>query len=96
MKTKMLLSLFAVPIAGCAPVDLEFGDAHRWNIEQQVVNPEPVYALSDIEGGDGERGVAAVERLQTDRVKQPVGTSTTIRTGGQGGAGAGVSGSTPQ
>jgi hypothetical protein len=42
-----------------------------------VVNPDPQYVGDTLEGGSGQRSVAAVQRLETGSVKQPAGTSTT-------------------
>ena len=62
-------------LAGCMPVDPGFGETHRWNIEQQVVDPDPEYAGEIIEGGSGQRAVAAVDRYNRGQVKQPVRTN---------------------
>jgi hypothetical protein len=74
-------------VGGCTPVDVQFGEAQRWNIEQQVINLEPVYAGDVQEGASGERAVSASDRLETGRVRQPVSASTTTSaTEGQSGA----------
>ena len=64
------------------PVDRDFGEAHRWNFEQQVVNPDPVYAEdASMEGGSGERAAEAVERYNRGDVEQPANIETTSNVG---------------
>ncbi|QLC22447.1 hypothetical protein HFP51_09800 [Parasphingopyxis sp. CP4] len=65
------------------PIDRDFGEAHRWNFEQQVVNPDPEYAEdAAMEGGNGERAAEAVERYQSGDVEQPANIDTTSNVGG--------------
>ena len=63
-----------------------FGNAVRHNIEAQTVNPNPQPAAGPIPM-DGNRAAGAMERYQTDHVKQPrsLQTTTVIR----GGSGSG-------
>ena len=89
MLKRSLLLLVPVLLAGaCTPVDYGFGETHRWNIEQQVVDPDPQYAGQIMEGGSGERGAAAVQRYNRGEVRQPARTSTTS-VGGSGSSGSG-------
>lgn len=79
IKISILLCL-PVVMAGCTtmdPVDRDFGEAHRWNIEQQVVDPDPQYAGDEIEGGSGERAADAVDRYNRGDVIQPTSVQTT-------------------
>ena len=86
MTPRIMAAAIAFPLllAGCTPVDLAFGETHRWNIEQHVVDPDPQYAGDMIEGGSGERAADAVQRYNEGQVKQPVRATTTS-------AGAGTS-----
>ena len=83
--------VFAVTTAGCSdslPLNepSNFGNAVRHNIEMQTVNPNPQPAAGPIPM-DGPRAAGAMERYQTDQVKQPrsLQTTTTVR----GGSGSG-------
>jgi hypothetical protein len=87
----ILPAAIAVPLllAGCTPVDTAFGETHRWNIEQQVVDPDPQYAGEMVEGGSGQRAADAVTRYNEGQVTRPVSTSTTEVSTGSGAAAAG-------
>lgn len=81
--------------AACTPADYSFGETHRWNIEQQVVDPDPEYAGEMIEGGSGQRAADAVDRYNKGEVTQPASVNTTSATGGGAGA-SGSSGNGPR
>ncbi|AMK22812.1 MULTISPECIES: hypothetical protein [unclassified Sphingobium] len=77
-------------LAGCTANDPTFGGAVRSNYAMQVINPDPHYEGTLVEGGDGQRSAAAVERYRTDKVKPPQSIRTTSGTGGgAGGSGGG-------
>ncbi|ALR22491.1 hypothetical protein [Sphingobium baderi] len=89
----MRYSIFAccalIPLAAaCTPNDPTMGGAIRTNYAQQVINPAPLYEGQEMEGGDGARAAAAVERYRTDKVKQPRTIRTTSGSGGGGGGGS--------
>jgi hypothetical protein len=77
LKRHFLLLASAGLAAGCTPVDYGFGETHRANIAQQVVDPDPQYAEEILEGGSGERGASAVRRYRTGNVTQPASQSST-------------------
>jgi hypothetical protein len=55
-----------------------------------VINPDPRYEGTLVEGGDGTKSAAAVERYRTDKVKKPESIRSTQRSsGGSGGGGGG-------
>ena len=83
-KRTLLLLAPAVALGACTPVDHGFGETTRWNIEQQVVDPDPEYAGNVMEGGSGERGAAAVNRYNRGQVTQPARTSTSGASGSTG------------
>ena len=76
-------------LAGCTPNDPTLGGALRSNYALQVVNPDPNYEGTLVEGGEGARSAAAVERYRTDKVKAPRSIRTTQGGGGSGGSGSG-------
>ena len=83
-KRFLLLLAPAVALGACTPVDHGFGETTRWNIEQQVIDPDPEYAGNVMEGGSGERGAAAVRRYNSGQVAQPARTSTSGASGSTG------------
>jgi type IV pilus biogenesis protein CpaD/CtpE len=91
MRTLSLAVLLIAPaLAGCTTNDPTFGGAVRSNYAQQVINPEPRYERTLVEGGDGTKSAAAVERYRTDKVKKPESIRSTQRSsGGSGGGGGG-------
>lgn len=85
MRTLSLAAMLLVPaLAGCTANDPTFGGAVRSNYALQVINPEPRYEGTIVEGGEGTRSAAAVERYRTDRVKKPATISTTSGSGSGG------------
>ena len=69
---------------GCAPYDARLGETVRINAAQHIINPEPVFAGTEIEGGSGTLAAAAVKRYRTDTVKQPISIRTTRSISGSG------------
>ncbi|SCW85028.1 hypothetical protein SAMN02927924_03359 [Sphingobium faniae] len=95
MRYSILACCALIPLAAaCTPNDPTLGAAIRTNYAQQVINPDPHYDGQEMEGGDGARAAAAVERYRTDKVKQPRTIRTTSGSGsGSGGGGGGGGGS---
>lgn len=85
--------LLAGLAAACAPVDHGFGEVAARNAELQIVDPEPRYAGTAMEGESGQRAADAVDRYQRGEVRQPAQTSTTATTGGSGAGSASSSSS---
>ncbi|MFK4793821.1 hypothetical protein [Sphingobium sp. ZW T5_29] len=79
----------ALALAGCTANDPTFGGAVRNNYAMQVINPDPQYEGALVEGGDGARSAAAVERYRTDKVKATKSIRTTQGSGGGSGSGSG-------
>ncbi|WP_417819039.1 hypothetical protein [Tritonibacter scottomollicae] len=69
-------------LSSCTANDTTLGGAVRQNYAAQIVDPDPQY--EEAQTLDGSVGAAAVERYRTDKVKQPVGVSTTRKSGGSG------------
>ncbi len=88
-KLSLATALIAPALAGCTANDPTFGGAVRNNYAMQVINPDPQYEGALVEGGDGARSAAAVERYRTDKVKKPESIRSTQRSGGGSGSGGG-------
>lgn len=89
--------LAGLAAAACTPVDHGFGEIAARNAELQVVDPEPRYAGTSMEGESGQRAADAVDRYQRGEVKQPAQTTTTATIGGgSGGSSSSSSGSGPR
>jgi hypothetical protein len=69
-----------------AGADPEFGSTVRRNIEVQTIDMEPRYEGTLMEGGNGRRTVAAVQRYLEGRVKPLLKASGASEVGQQGGA----------
>ena len=88
MRALYLGSALLLPLlAGCTANDPTFGGAVRSNYAVQVINPDPQYEGTLVEGGNGQTSAAAVERYRTDKVKPPKSIRTTNGVGGGGGSG---------
>ena len=83
-KRMLLAGVAAIPAAACTPVDTGFGETFRWDMAQQIVDPDPVYEGTPMEGGSGERSVAAMERYLEGEVTPPVQLTTTSGAGSTG------------
>ena len=60
-----------VGLAGCAPVDPGLGEALRYDVAVQTINPDPVYPADGAEPGDsGEKGAEAVKRYRKGDTKE--------------------------
>ena len=91
MSFKPLCALAAVGLlAGCETVypqtgstDPAFGEAVKYDMAVQVIDPDPVYAEDGEQpGSHGEKGAEAVKRYRTDKVKQVEQQTTTAASGG--------------
>ena len=68
-------------------VDPAFGEALKYDMAIQTIDPDPVYAADAARPGDhGDKGAAAVKRYRTDTVKSVQAVQTT---GGGSGGGSG-------
>ena len=89
MRFEMKLTLTAVALgalAGCAPVDAGLGEALRYDMAVQTVNPDPVYPEDALQPGyHGEKAQKATERYRKGSTK-PVQTITTSNSGGGSGS----------
>jgi hypothetical protein len=73
----------------CAPVDPGFGEAQRYDMAIQTVDPDPVYPEDGAKPGDsGEHAAKATERYRKGNTK-PVQRETASGGASSGGGGSG-------
>jgi len=74
--------------SGCAPVDAGFGEAVKYDMAVQTVNPEPQYPADGAQPGDsGEHAADATKRYRDGNVTDVKAIKSTQGTGGSGGGG---------
>lgn len=72
--------------AACAPVDPGFGEAYRYDMAIQTVDPDPVYPEAGAKPGEnGEKAAKATERYRKGQTK-PVVRESSSSGGGSGGS----------
>lgn len=91
MSSRLLIATLALGmLAGCntvnpqtGSVDPAFGEAQKYNMAIQVIDPDPVYHEDGAQPGDsGVKGAEAVKRYRTDAVKDVEQIETTTSSGG--------------
>ena len=86
MRFRLTLIISAAALAsttGCAPVDSGLGEAVRYDMAIQTVNPDPVYPEGGAQPGDnGEKGAEAVKRYRKGDTKELKVESTSSGSGG--------------
>jgi hypothetical protein len=71
--------------AACAPVDPGFGEALKYDMAIQTVDPEPVYPENGAKPGDsGEHGAKATDRYRKGQTKPVKAQSSSSISGGGG------------
>ena len=66
-----LLIVSGLMFAGCTPIDHSLGEALKYDMALQTIDPDPVYPEGGAQPGDhGEKAAAAVQRYRKDQVKQ--------------------------
>lgn len=69
-------------------VDPGLGEAAKYNMAVQTIDPDPVYSPEGAQPGDaGDKGAAAVKRYRTDAVKGVQVQTTSAGSSGGGGGG---------
>jgi len=69
--------------AGCAPVDPGFGEALRYDMAIQTVDPDPVYPPDGAKPGDsGDHAAKATERYRKGATKPVQAESSTSGSSG--------------
>lgn len=77
MSSKILGAALALLLAGCNTThsvigaeDKRFGEAVKYDLAIQTINPDPVYSPDGaLPGGDAAKAAAATKRYRTDAVK---------------------------
>lgn len=86
----VVIAVSAAGLAGCntvnpvsGSVDPAFGEALKYDMAIQVIDPDPVYYEDGAQPGDsGAKGAEAVKRYRTDAVKDVEQIQTTTSGGG--------------
>jgi type IV pilus biogenesis protein CpaD/CtpE len=82
---QMVLAVLLTGLAGCSAVDPGLGEAQRYNMAIQTVNPDPVYPEDGAQPGDGEKGANAVKAYRKGETKElKVEQTSNISLGGGG------------
>lgn len=69
-KTTLLLGGSLLAVAGCAPVDPGFGEALRYDMAVQTIDPDPQYPEGSAQpGASGVKGQKAHERYRKGDTK---------------------------
>lgn len=77
-----------ITLAGCAPVDPGFGEALRYDMAVQTVDPDPQYPEGSLQPGyHGEKAQKATDRYRKGTTK-PVQVQS-ASSGGTGGSSSG-------
>lgn len=93
MSSRLLCAPLALALlAGCdtvnrqtGSIDPGFGEAVKYDMAIQVIDPDPVYSEDDAQPGDnGAKAAAAMKRYRTDQVKDVESQATTEAVGGSG------------
>ena len=75
----------AIVASGCAPVDPGFGEAQRYDMAVQTIDPDPVYPEEGAKPGDsGVKASDATKRYRSDKVKATESMSATESGSGTG------------
>jgi hypothetical protein len=85
-EAKLIISVTALlATAGCSAVDPGLGEALRYDMAIQTVNPDPVYPEGGAEPGDsGTKGADAVKAYRKGQTK-PLRIESSTSGGGAGG-----------
>ncbi len=90
MSFRKLVPLALIALAGCqsplpqaGSLDAGFGEAVKYDMALQTIDPDPVYDANDAQpGSSGEIGAAAVKRYRTGTVKAVEKQGTTQSSSG--------------
>lgn len=82
------IALLSLAATACTPSDVTFGGAVKHDIAMQTIDPDPTYTGTEMEGGSGTHGAAALERYRKGTVKEPQSIKTTQGTGSGSGSGS--------
>jgi len=84
ISTAIAAAALVLLASGCAPVDPGLGEAHRYDMAIQTIDPDPVYPEDGAKPGDsGAKAAKATERYRKDSAK-PVQTMSASSGSGSG------------
>ena len=76
-KSMLILAGLALASAGCTPVDPGFGEAVRYDLAVQTVDPDPQYPADALQPGyHGEKAQKATDRYRKGATKPVVAQSS--------------------
>lgn len=79
----ILLAGCQSPLPQAGSLDAGFGEAVKYDMAIQTIDPDPVYDQNDAQpGADGAKGAAAAKRYRTDQVKAVETQGTTQSSSG--------------
>lgn len=82
---RIALAVGLMSVTGCTSVDHGLGEALKYDMAMQTIDPDPVYPPGGAQPGDnGEVGVGAVRRYLQGEVKEVESAKTTTGTSGTG------------
>lgn len=85
ISSKVAIAALCLSAAACTAVDPGLGEALKYDMALQTIDPDPVYPPGSAEPGtSGTTNAEAAKRYRTDAVKPVVLTTTTTSTGGAG------------
>ena len=84
MRSNILIAAATLSLGACDTIyphngspDPSFGEAVKYDMAVQVIDPDPVYAPEGAQPGDsGAKGAEAVKRYRTDKVKDAKAVTT--------------------
>ena len=87
MRSRKLVPVAAIVLlAACAPVDRGLGEAIKYDMAVQTINPDPVYPEDSAQPGDaGTTASAAAERYRKGTVKPVERITSTSSSGSSSG-----------
>ena len=87
-KSMLILAGASLAAGACTPVDSGFGEAVRYDLAVQTVDPDPQYPADARQPGDhGEKAQKATERYRKGATKPVVQQSSSAGGGSGGGSG---------
>lgn len=93
MRSKLTMGIvpaLLLVVPACAPVDAGLGEAVKYDMAVQTVNPEPQYPADGAQPGDsGEHAADATKRYRDGNVTDVKRINTQRATGSGGGGGGG-------
>ena len=85
ISSKVLIAALCLSATACTAVDPGLGEALKYDMALQTIDPDPIYGPDDAEPGtSGTTNAEAAKRYRTDAVKPVEVVSSTVSAGGSG------------